>query len=314
VAVGFALAVTLPRAGNLGGGGFMLIHMAAAKATHALDYREMAPKAAHRDMYIGADGKVDKTKARFSHHSVGVPGTVAGLIAAQEKFGSLPLAALIAPAITLADDGVTVTPGLARALQRSAKRLKRWPATAAVFYKPDGDFYRNGERLVQKDLAGSLRLIAKNGAAAFYTGAIAKAIAAEMSGHGSAITLSDLAAYRPHWRAPVHGSYRGYDIASMPPPSSGGLHLVQMLNILAGYDLAKSGLGSARTSHLLAETMRLAYADRALHLGDPDFWQVPAKGLISRKYADLLRSRINPDKARPSAEVRAGKTGYFESE
>lgn len=314
VAVGFTLAVTLPRAGNLGGGGFMLIHMAKSGATHALDYREVAPMAAYRDMYLDAGGKVDKKKARFSHHSVGVPGTVAGLAAAQARFGSLPLSAVIAPALALAKGGMEVTPGLAHALHRSAKRLRRWPATAKIFYKPDGGFHAAGERFVQADLARSLELIAKDGAAAFYQGAIAKAIAAEMARHGGPMTLADLAAYKPRWREPVRGSYRGYTIASMPPPSSGGLHLVQMLNILQGYDLAAAGMGSARSSHLMAETMRLAYADRAVHLGDPDFWRVPAKGLVSRKYADSLRARIDPEHARPSAEVRAGKPGNYESE
>ena len=314
VAVGFALAVSLPRAGNLGGGGFMLIHMAKSGATHALDYREMAPKAAHRDMYLDANGKVDKKKARFSHHSVGVPGTVAGLAAAQARFGTLPLAAIIAPALALAKDGIEVTPGLARALKRSAKRLKRWPATARIFYKPDGGFYQPGERLLQADLARSLSLIAKGGAGTFYKGAIAQGIAAEMARHGGSMTLADLAAYKPRWRDPVRGSYRGHAIASMPPPSSGGLHLVQMLNILEGFDLAASGMGSARTSHLLAEAMRLAYADRATHLGDPDFWRVPAKGLVSGKYADSLRAQIDPAGARPSAEVKAGKPAAYESE
>jgi gamma-glutamyltranspeptidase/glutathione hydrolase len=218
------------------------------------------------------------------------------------------------PAIALARDGIEVTPGLSRALKRAAKRLRRWPAATAIFYKPDGGYYEAGDTLLQSDLAHSLTLIANEGAQAFYGGAIAKALIAEMTAHSGPITLADLAAYRPKWREPVRGRYRGHDIASMPPPSSGGIHLLQMLNILEGYDLKETGMGSAETGHLMVETMRLAYADRAVHLGDPDFWNVPSRGLTSTAYAAHLRARIDPARARPSSEVEAGHPAPFESE
>jgi len=312
VAVGFALAVTLPRAGNLGGGGFMLIHDAASGQTHALDYREMAPAAAGRDMYLGTDGEVDKAKARYSHHSVGVPGTVAGLAAARERFGTLPLADLIAPARRLAAEGIVVTDDLAGSLTARRKRMTRWPATAAIFYRGAADF-APGDRLVQADLARSLGQIAADGPAAFYDGEIGARIAAEMARHGGPMTQADLRGYKVRWREPVRGQYRGYDIASMPPPSSGGVHLVQMLNILEGFDLAALGHNGADAIHLLAETARLAYADRAQHLGDPDFWSVPVKGLTDRRYAEALRRQIDPARARPSSDVAAGDPAPYES-
>jgi len=313
VAVGFALAVTLPRAGNLGGGGFMLIHHAATGETTALDYREMAPAAAHRDMYLTAAGEVDKRKVRFSHHGVGVPGTVAGLAAAAERYGSLPLATLIAPALALARDGITVTDDLAGSLAARGKRLKRWPATAAVFFKPDGSAYAAGERLVQADLAWSLQQIAAHGPQAFYGGAVGARLAAEMAAHGGPITLDDLKAYQARWRAPVRGRYRDVEVAAMPPPSSGGVHLLQMLNILEGYDLKAMGHNGADALHLMAEAARLAYADRARHLGDPDFTAVPVTGLTSKAYAKLLRAGIDPKRARPSREIGAGDPAPYES-
>ena len=237
VAVGFALAVTLPRAGNLGGGGFMLIHMAEAGETLALDYREEAPAAAGRDLFLGADGEVDDQRARFSYLSAGVPGTVAGLAAAQARFGRLTLAEVVAPAIRLAEEGLTVSPALAEGLSARAERLKAWPETARIFFKADGSAYRAGERLVQADLAWSLKEIARDGPEAFYQGEIGRRIAADMKANGGLITEADLAAYEVVWRAPVIGRYRGYEIVSMPPPSSGGIHLVQILNLLESYPL-----------------------------------------------------------------------------
>lgn len=313
VAVGFALAVTLPRAGNLGGGGFMLIHDAQRGETLALDYREMAPAAAHRDMYLDAAGAVDKAKARYSHHSVGVPGTVAGLLAAHARFGRLPLAEVMAPAIMLARDGMTVADGLARALDSRAERLKQWPATARIFFKPDGGSYAPGERLQQQDLAWSLQQIADQGPDAFYRGAIAERLAAEMAAHNGPMTRADLAAYRVRWREPVRGRYRGYEVLAMPPPSSGGVHLVQILNLLEAYPLGELGHNGADSIHLMTEAMRLAYADRAKHLGDPDFWAVPVAGLIDKSYAERLRAGIDPARARSSAEVSAGRPPGYES-
>ncbi len=313
VAVGFTLAVTLPRAGNLGGGGFMLLHHGASGETLALDYREMAPAKAHRDLYLDQAGNVDKAKARFSHQSVGVPGTVAGLIEAHRRFGGLPLAAVMEPAITLAEQGLTVTPSLARNLAKRQKRLSKWPASATIFYKPGGGLHQAGETLVQQDLADSLRRIAATAGRDFYTGDTAKAITAEMTHQGGLVTMKDLAAYRPIWRQAVRGSYRGYQIASMPPPSSGGVHLIQMLNMLELFPLAKLGHNGADGLHLMAEAMKLVYADRARHLGDPDFWAVPIKGLTSKAYAKSLAAGIDPRRARPSVQISHGDPAPYES-
>ena len=313
VAVGFTLAVTLPRAGNLGGGGFMIIHSADKGETIALDYREMAPAAAHKDMYLDAEGNVDNKKSRFSYHSVGVPGTVAGLALAQERYGSLPLAKVLEPAIRLAEDGMVVSADLAGSLAKARKRFAPWPETMKIFFKPDGSPYQAGERLVQKDLAGSLKQIAEHGAKAFYEGAIAENIAADMKARGGPITLDDLKAYKPVVREPVRGSYRGYEIASMPPPSSGGVHLVQILNILEGYPIGYLGHNGAETIHLMAEAMKLAYADRGKYLGDPDFADIPVKGLTSEAYAASLRAKIDRNRAKPADEISPGDPMPFES-
>jgi gamma-glutamyltranspeptidase/glutathione hydrolase len=313
VAVGFALAVTLPRAGNLGGGGFMLIHDADSDRTHALDYRETAPAAASRDMFVGVDGKVDKRAARFSHRSAGVPGTVAGLTQALKTFGTMPLAQVMAPAIVLAREGITVTGDLADSLRARAKRLKMHAASARIFFKADGSAFKIGERLVQTDLARSLQLIADHGAKVFYRGAIAERIVADMRMNDGLIRAADLSSYRAVLRRPVFGNYRGHVIASMPPPSSGGVHLIQMLNILEGFPIGFLGHNSADTIHLLAETMKLAYVDRAAHLGDADFVRVPVQGLTAKSYADVLRERIDLEHARPSTQIAAGQPGAYES-
>ena len=313
VAVGFALAVTLPRAGALGGGGFMMVHHAETGETVAIDYREMAPAAAHRDMYLDAAGEVDTQLARYTHHAAGVPGAVAGLVHVLDRYGTLPLTEVLAPAIRLAERGILVTQDLSGSLESRRERLQRWPATAAIFYHEDGRSYRPGERLIQGDLAWSLRQIAAHGADAFYKGAIAERIAADMTAHGGPMTLEDLAAYRVAVRAPVRGTYRGYEIASMPPPSSGGVHLVQILNLLEDYPLASLGHNGAEGLHVMAESMKLAYADRSQHLGDPDFWPVPVAGLISKAYAESLRATIDPARARPAAEIAAGDPMPYES-
>ncbi|MDX1513234.1 MAG: gamma-glutamyltransferase, partial [Gammaproteobacteria bacterium] len=313
VAVGFSLAVTLPRAGNLGGGGFMLIHLAESGETIALDYRETAPAASTRDMFLDPDGEVDENLARFSRYSAGVPGTVAGLTAALSRYGTLPLNKVIAPAIELAEQGIEVTPDLAASLASARKRLLRNPAAARIFLHPNGTPHRAGERLVQKDLAWSLRRIAKKGAGAFYRGEIAERIAADMRKHGGPMTARDLAGYRPVLRPPVKGTYRGYEIHSMPPPSSGGVHLVQILNLLEEFPLAFLGHNSADGIHLMTESMKLAYADRSEHLGDPAFWPVPVRGLTSKRYADQLRRQIRLDRARPSEAIKPGKPLPYES-
>lgn len=303
VAVGFALAVTLPRAGNLGGGGFMLVHVAERDETVAIDYRELAPKAATRDMFLGTDGAVDKERERFSHKAVGVPGTVAGLTLALQRYGTMPLEDVLAPAITLAADGFLVSADMAIRLAARQDRLKRWPATARIFSRADGGMLRAGERLVQQDLARSLQLIADQGPDAFYRGDIARRIVAEMKSGDGLITMADLAGYHAVIRTPAVGTYRGYEIRSMPPPSSGGVHIVQILNILEGYDLAALGPNSAAAIHLFAEAAKRAYADRAQHLGDPDFWPVPVDTLTSKNYAAALRDGIAADRATPSADV-----------
>ncbi|MFT5447181.1 MAG: gamma-glutamyltranspeptidase/glutathione hydrolase [Gammaproteobacteria bacterium] len=313
VAIGFALAVTLPRAGNLGGGGFMLIHHAQSNTTHALDYREMAPAAATHAMFLAPDGSVDKRDARFSHRSAGVPGTVAGLTKALSTFGSMPLKQVMAPAIKLARDGIIVTRDLADSLRSRAKRLQRNAESARVFFKADGSAYAVGERLVRKDLARSMQLIADHGAAVFYTGEIGARIVSDMQTNGGLIRGADLANYAVKWRAPVFGTYRGHVIASIPPPSSGGVHLVQILNVLEGFPLGFLGHNSADTIHLLAESMKLAYADRARHLGDSDFTPVPVQGLTSKSYAAVLRERVDQRSARASSSIAAGQPGAHES-
>ncbi|BAT58145.1 gamma-glutamyltranspeptidase precursor [Variibacter gotjawalensis] len=316
VAVGFALAVTLPQAGNLGGGGFMLVHLAAKNETIAIDYRETAPAAATREMFLDAEGNADPRKSRDTGLSVGVPGTVAGLTYAHAKYGSgqLTLAELIAPAIRLAREGIPVEEDLADSLPRARYRLAPWPSTAKIFLKPDGSDFGAGDTLVQTDLAETLTTIARGGAGAFYTGQTAARIVAAVRAAGGIMTEEDLAKYRAVERPVVRGTYRGYDIASMPPPSSGGIHVIQILNLLEGFDLKAGGAGSAATLHLMIEAMKLAYADRAEFLGDPDFVKVPVRGLTSKKYAETLRASINPERARPAQEIKPGNPAPYESD
>ncbi|WP_150285894.1 gamma-glutamyltransferase [Rhabdaerophilum calidifontis] len=307
VATGFALAVTLPRAGNLGGGGFMLVHLARSGETIAIDYRETAPAAATRDMFLDAKGEPDSVKSRDSGLSIGVPGTVRGLALAHEKYGSgrFSLAQLLEPAVRLAREGIPVEDDLADSLLPAAARLARFPASAAIFLK-DGQPLRRGDRLVQSDLALTLEAIRQQGPDGFYAGRVAAEIAAATRAAGGIMTETDLAAYRPVIRPVLRGSYRGYEIRAMPPPSSGGVHLIQILNILEGFDLAASGAGAARTLHLLAEAMKPAYADRAAFLGDPDRVTVPARGLTAKAYAQVLRAAIDPERARPADAVAPG--------
>ncbi len=313
VTVGFALAVTLPSAGNIGGGGFMVIHDAKNGTSTALDYREKAPARAHRDMFLDKNGDVDPQKAQFSYQSVGVPGSVAGMAMALEKYGTISLERAIRPAIELAEKGFAMDAYLANTLSNYVKRLQKSPASTKAFYKSGGVPYKEGELFKQPDLAWSLKQIAKNGPDAFYKGEIAKKIAADMAANGGLITMADLAAYEPVERTPVTGNYRGYDIVSMPPPSSGGVHVVQMLNLLENYPLGEWGHNTPKTVHVMAESMKLAYADRAEHLGDTDFIDVPVKGLVSKKYADMLRTKISPDRVTPSSEISAHDPWPYES-
>ncbi|HEY9902184.1 MAG TPA: gamma-glutamyltransferase [Candidatus Sericytochromatia bacterium] len=311
VTVGFTLAVTLPEAGNIGGGGFMLVHMAKDNQTLAIDYREKAPKAATRNMFLNANGEVDPKKSRFSYLAVGVPGTVAGLTMALEKYGTISLERALKPAIDLAEKGFPVSEGLHNSLIATKAQMQASPASMAIFYKPGGVAYEVGEMLVQKDLAKSLRLIAKDGAKAFYQRAIASAIVADMQANGGLITKEDLAAYQPVMRKPIRGTYRGYEIASMPLPSSGGVHLVQMLNVLEGFSVRELGHNTAQTIHLMAESMKLAYADRSKFLGDSDFVPVPVAGLTSKSYANDLRRKININRATQSLEIAPGNPNKF---
>jgi len=314
VAVGFALAVTLPQAGNLGGGGFMLVHDAARKQSEALDFRETAPATVGRDFYLNERGEVDETRLRHSHQAAGVPGTVAGLALAHQRHGRLPWQSLVEPAIRLAEPGIPVSPELARSLQEARERMAPWPASRKVFFKADGAAYLPGETLVQPDLAESLKLIAEQGPSAFYEGDIARKLVADMKAHQGAITSDDLKHYRAVVRAPVRGTYRGYDILSMPPPSSGGVHLIQLLNLLETWPLGELGANSAATIHRLAEAMKLAYADRSEYLGDPDFVKVPVAGLTSKAYAKELAARIDLNRARPAADIKPGQPPRYESE
>ncbi|HEY5306844.1 MAG TPA: gamma-glutamyltransferase [Pseudolabrys sp.] len=311
VAVGFAMAVTYPRAGNIGGGGFMVIHLAKDNRDIAIDYRETAPAAATSTMFLDAKGNPDPAKSRDSALSVGVPGTVAGLVLAHRKYGSgkLSLAELIAPAIRLAKQGFLVEDDTADSLPQAAQRLARWPSSAEIFLNGDEPRHE-GDRLLQPDLADTLQAIAQNGPAAFYQGRVAEQIVAAVRGADGIMTTDDLKNYRAIEREPVRGTYRGYDIVSMPPPSSGGVHLIEMLNILEGYDLAKLGRDE-QALHLTIEAMKRAYADRAVYMGDPDAVKMPIAGLLSKKYAAALRSGIG-DKATPAGDIRSGKPSDYE--
>ncbi len=314
VAVGFALAVTLPQAGNLGGGGFMIVHDAESGEQVAIDYREKAPGEASRDMFLDAAGNADSKKSQYSGLAIGVPGTVAGLALALERYGTMSLADVLAPAIRLAEEGVTVTPDLADSLRASADELKVWPSSAKIFFKEGGVPYEPGDTLRQADLAKSLRLIAEGGPDAFYKGEIARLIAAQMERDGGLITAQDMAGYEAVVREPVRGTYRGHEVVSMPPPSSGGVHIIQILNILEGFPVGYLGHNSAETIHLMAEAMKLAYADRSEFLGDSDFVDVPVKGLTSKGYAEALRKKISANRATPSATIKPNDPQPFESE
>ncbi|SHI14686.1 gamma-glutamyltransferase [Bradyrhizobium erythrophlei] len=301
VATGFAMAVTYPRAGNIGGGGFMVIHSREHAEDVAIDYRETAPAATTPGMFLGADGKPDIAKSRDSALSIGVPGTVAGLTLALEKYGSgkFTLAALLQPAIDLARDGFVLTDDGADTLPDWHRRLARWPASAKIFSRPDGTSLREGDRLVQTDLAATLSAIAEQGPRGFYEGPVPEKLVKAIGDAGGIMTSDDLKSYQAVIRAPVRGSYRGYDIVSMPQPSSGGVVLLETLNILEGFPMHEMKQGSAPSLHLLIEAMKRAYADRARYLGDPAFISAPVATLISKDYAAKQRAGIDPDHATP---------------
>jgi len=307
VAVGFAMAVTYPRAGNIGGGGFMVIHRAGGDDA-VIDYRETAPAAINATSFLDGEGNADPQKSRESALAIGVPGTVAGLALAEAKYGSgrFTLADLIKPAIALARDGIAVADDTADSLPVDRPRLARWPSSAPIFLKADGSALAPGDRLVQPDLADTLSAIAKYGPRAFYQGPVAAKLAAAVQTAGGVMTADDLKDYRAIERKPVRGTYRGYDIVSMPPPSSGGVALIEMLNILEGYDLHRED--KAQALFLMVETMKRAYADRAWFLGDPDRVQIPVARLTSKRYAAEWRATIDPAHATPASAIHAGAT------
>lgn len=313
VGIGFALAVALPNAGNLGGGGFMMVHDKDSDQTIALDFREMAPAKASRDMYLDEQGNVAGGRSLYTHLAVGVPGTVAGMEHALKKWGSMSLEQVIQPAIDLAENGYIVSNALAENLAATKESLGKWDTTKAIFFK-EGEPLKAGDLLAQKDLAASMRLIAKEGAAAFYQGAIADQIVEEMAKYDGLITKEDLANYKVVEREPVKGTYRGYEVVSMPPPSSGGIHVIQILNMLEGQNLNELGHNSAKAVTLMAESMKRAYADRSEYLGDPDFTKVPQKGLTSKGYANSLVAGMPLDKVTPAREILRGKPQPYESD
>src|SRR3954466_51101 len=311
VAVGFAMAVTYPRAGNIGGGGFMLIHLARKTQDIAIDYRETAPAATTRETFLNAKGEADPAKSREHGLAIGVPGTVAGLSHALEKYGSgkFTLAQLIAPAIDLARNGYKVGDEFEDTGRSSIARMARWPSTAKLFLKPDGSLIARGTLLVQSDLAATLEAISRQGPRAFYEGPVADKISAAVREAGGLMTSNDLKNYRAVERPVLRGSYRGYQIVSMPPPSSGGVLLIEMLNVLEGLNLKADDPASL---HLVVETMRYAYADRARLLGDPDFVKAPIDGMLSKPYAAKLRARIDRNRATPSDKIRDADPASFE--
>jgi gamma-glutamyltranspeptidase / glutathione hydrolase len=303
VATGFALAVTYPRAGNIGGGGYMVIHLADRNLQTAIDYRETAPAATTRDIFLDEKGEADPKKSRDSALAIGVPGTVAGLALAHAKYGSgkFTLEELIVPAIRLAREGFPIEDDIADSLPRAKARLERWPSSAKIFLKDDGRPLGTGATLLQSDLADTLSAIARDGPKAFYEGAIAEKIVAAVRAAGGLMTVDDLKSYQAIDREPLRGSYRGYDVVSMPPSSSGGAILIEILNILEGYpDLADD---DGRRVHLTVEAMKLAYADRATFFGDPASVDIPLTRLISKPYAAELRQRIDAAKARPARDL-----------
>lgn len=312
VAVGFALAVTHPAAGNIGGGGLMVIRFADGRTT-AIDYREMAPAGATRDMFLGADGKPVAERSLVGALAAGVPGSVAGLAHAHGKYGRLPWRDVVMPAVELAERGFVVSHALARSLRGAQKQLGRFPESSRIFLR-DGRFYEAGETLVQADLGKTLRLVAERGPEGFYRGPVADLIADEMTRTGGLITRDDLAAYKAIERKPLSGTYRGYDLIAMPPVSSGGIALIQALNILEAFPLAEFGHNSSKTIHHVVEATRRVYADRSEWLGDPAFFEVPVTGLLSKRYAGALRSSFDPARATPSSAVKPGSPRDFESD
>ena len=303
VAVGFALAVTHPSAGNIGGGGFMLVRLADGRTTF-IDFRERAPEAASRNMYLDAAGKATE-ESTIGYRASGVPGTVRGLEFASQKYGKKPWADVLRPAIELASKGFPVSYGTAQSLRSSARGLGRYAESKRIFLR-DGKYYEPGESLVQPELARTLERIARLGAKDFYEGETARLLAKDMAEHGGLITAADLKSYAVKERQPLTGSYRGYSVVTAPLPSSGGVGILQMLGVLEGTGYEKAGAGSATAVHYMTEAMRRYFADRAEHLGDGDFVKVPLSGLLDPNYILKLRKSIDAERATPSSQVHAG--------
>jgi gamma-glutamyltranspeptidase / glutathione hydrolase len=310
-AVGLALAVTHPSAGNLGGGGFMLIRLADGRATF-LDFRERAPRVATRNMYLDAQGKATQDSVR-GYRASGVPGTVAGLEYAAKKYGTRPWAELVHPAVQLAEKGFPVSFGLAESLRSSREKLAEFPESKRIFLR-DGRYYEADEIFRQPELAHTLERIEKLGSSDFYSGETARRLAADMAAHGGTITLEDLKTYKVHEREPLTGSYRGYRIVTAPPPSSGGVGILQMLGMLEDTGFEKAGPGSAAMVHFMAEAMRRYFADRSEHLADPDFVAVPVTKLLDPAYIARRRATIDADRATPSSQTKPAAFGNHESD
>lgn len=304
VAVGYALAVVHPAAGNIGGGGFAIIHLANGKNI-ALDFREVAPLAATKNMYLDKDGNPIKNSSLIGYLASGVPGTVAGMSAMLDKYGTKKLSELIKPSIELAEKGYKISYRQAQTMEEAKDEFAKFASSRKYFLKSNGDTYKYGDLFIQKDLANTLKLIAKEGPNAFYKGKIADYIVEDMKKNQGIITKEDLANYKVVWREPIQGNYRGYDIVSMPPPSSGGVHILQILNTIENTNVNKLGFGSSDSIHLISETMKYAYADRSEYMGDPDFINVPINKLIDKNYAKNLFKKIK-NNVTPSKNIKPG--------
>ena len=312
IAVAFALAVVLPRAGNIGGGGFMVMYDEKTDKSYSIDYREKAPALASKDMYLNDDGSVNNKRAREGILSIGVPGTVYGMWEVHKKFGSLPWKKLLDPAIKLAEEGFIMSPFMVDALNKRYKKLSNYKNFKKIFYKEYP--VQMNKRLLQLELAETLKIISKKGVKGFYGGEVADKIVTDMENREGLISLQDLKEYRPVWREPLKGNFKEYEIITMAPPSSGGIHIIQMLNILENFNLEELGHNSAAYAALLSEVMKFAYADRSKYLADPDFFEVPTSKLISKQYAQAIFKKIKLNKVTPSSEILPGKLIPYESE
>ena len=312
IAVGFTLAVVLPRAGNIGGGGFMVIHDSALNKQFSIDYREKAPISSDKDMYLNLDGTFNDQKlSTFGYLASGVPGTVAGLWEVHSKFGSLEWSKLLEDAIYYAENGFYITPYLSDMLVKYESKLSFYPETKKIFQKNNPDF--KNKKLVQKDLAKTLKLIAQYGRDGFYLGSVAEKIHSQMQLNGGLITKDDLENYQPVWRSPLKSTYRDTEIITMGPPSSGGVHVIQMLNILESHNVSKFEHNSSEYINLLTEIMKYAYADRSKYLGDPDYYEVPVSQIISKNYAKTINEKIKIGKVTPSSVIYPGTFSDNES-